>query len=49
MALIVIVLVVVACAAGHGATALATIFLAVLAVLVEELVRVALRYWLRTV
>ncbi|MFD8058337.1 hypothetical protein ACFXA0_22935 [Streptomyces cyaneofuscatus] len=40
-----------ACASfmGHGMAALAVVATALLTVVVEELVRTAMRYWLRTV
>lgn len=48
--LVVIVIgVVLAACAGYGTTVLITVVLAALTVLVEELLRAALRYWLRVV
>ncbi|MFD7287824.1 hypothetical protein [Streptomyces sp. NPDC059863] len=46
-----ITLVTVACASfmGHGKAALAVVAAALLTVVVEELVRTAMRFWLRTV
>jgi hypothetical protein len=49
LVVIVVLFMVAAAMAGHGTAALATIFMAALAVIVEELVRAALRHWLRTV
>lgn len=49
LVVIVILAVIVACLTGHGATAVGTITVAALTVAVEELLRAALKYWLRVV
>ncbi|MET8801623.1 hypothetical protein [Streptomyces sp. NPDC004546] len=49
LVVIVAVVVLAATLAGHGTTAVITVTLAALTVAVEELVRAALRYWLRVV
>ncbi|MEV7286924.1 hypothetical protein AB0O01_20545 [Streptomyces sp. NPDC093252] len=51
MVLLGIVVVTVACASftGHGADALAIVAAAILTVVAEEMVRTAMRTWLRTV
>lgn len=46
---ITVVAVVCASFVGHGTAALAVVATALLTVVVEELVRTAMRYWLRTV
>ncbi|MFD9438854.1 hypothetical protein ACFWBR_08045 [Streptomyces sp. NPDC060006] len=49
LGVIIIVGVSVAAMAGHGTAALTVIVMAVLTVAAEELLRAALRYWLRVV
>ncbi|CAM5504901.1 hypothetical protein [Streptomyces aurantiogriseus] len=44
---VIVAVVVLAALAGHGTAAVVTVALAALTVAVEELLRAALRYWLR--